>query len=84
MAASTRVLEPDVLLYQAIGGTLWMVYSKQHLGAIASCIVLLFVAVMDHDLLPHRARPVLLTAGLVALVGLAWRNMQPPEDSTKP
>jgi hypothetical protein len=66
------------------GGILWMVYRKRHLAAIASCIVLLFIAVMDHDLLPNRARPVLLLAGLAALVGLAWRNLHAPEDSTKP
>ena len=61
-----------------------MVYRKKHLAAIASCIVLLFVAVMDHDLLPRRTRPVLVAASLIALVALAWRNMQPPEDSTRP
>ena len=61
-----------------------MSFSKQHLAAIASCIVLLFVAVMDHDLLPRRARPVLVAGSLIALVGLAWRHMQSPEDSSKP
>ena len=61
-----------------------MGFSKQHLAAIASCIVLLFVAVMNHDLLPRRGRAVLVTASLIALLGLAWRHMQPPEDSTKP
>ena len=61
-----------------------MVYRKTHLAALASCIVLLFIAVMDHDLLPNRARPALIVGALGALIGLAWRNLQAPEDSTKP
>jgi hypothetical protein len=61
-----------------------MACSKKHLVAVASCIVLLFIAVMDHDLYPLRARPILLLAGLGALIGLIWPNMQPPQNSTKP
>jgi hypothetical protein len=61
-----------------------MACSKKHLVALASCIVLLFLIVMDHDLLRLRVRPVLLIAALGALAGLAWPNMQPPKHSTKP
>jgi hypothetical protein len=61
-----------------------MACSKKHLTAVASCIVLLFFAVMDHDLFPQRARPVLLIAGLGALVWLAWPKIQPPQNSAKP
>jgi hypothetical protein len=61
-----------------------MACSKKHLVAVASCIVLLFIVVMDHDLFRLRARPVLLIAGLGALAGLIWPKMQPPQNSTKP
>jgi hypothetical protein len=65
------------------GGSLGMISSTKHAVALAFFIALLFVAVMNRDIVPEQGTLALLGTGLVGLATIVRRNLSNPADSTK-
>ena len=64
------------------GGSLGMISSK-HVVALTFCIALLFVAVMNRDIVSEQGTLAMLGTGLVGLATLVRRNLTVPVESAK-
>jgi hypothetical protein len=64
------------------GGSLGMISSKRAI-ALTFCIALLFVAVMNRDIVSEQGTLAMLGTGLVGLATLVRRNLTVPEESSK-